>query len=359
MSLPDRFLDLPLKPAGRALLAGCDSVRRVPASHGMKWTALAVTRTGRLELLYTDVWEHEAPGVQAEMVEHEAHHLACNTFGRLGERDPVLWNMASDAAINHHLDRSKLPVEGCYFDTFGVTPMPAEALYEHIKDQQQKQQGQCGEGCGHNGLDIADLPLEALPAVIEVAGKVAEAIGHMAGQQQGGGGDIVLPPVAEYPRWVKELERLLTKKTAVMRTRTWMRDSRKLDSVRGRLRKRRRDELGGLILLDASGSMWSDLPLLLAVIRKYLPKADGAVWDTVASPRGPTGRMLEMVKNVGGGGTSPSCAAALRRAGEVTVWVSDGYVDGWPAFTGDDVVVLTESGGVEPRGAGAVIRCGQ
>ena len=64
-----------------------------------------------------------------------------------------------------------------------------------------------------------------------------------------------------------------------------------------------------------------------------------------------------MTRNVGGGGTSPSCASALRRSGEVSVWISDGYVDGWPEMTADDVVVLTESGGVEPpAGVGHVVR---
>jgi hypothetical protein len=254
------------------------------------------------------------------------------------------------------LDRGNLPAEGCFFDRLGVTPMPAEALYEILKERQQAGQGSQGEGCGHNGLDISKLPIEVLPTLMEIASKVAEAIGHKAGHTLGGGGDVVLPPVATFPPWVRELERILLRKTALLRKRTWMRDSRKLDSVRGRLRKRRRDELGGLILLDASGSMWGELPMLLAVVLRYLPKADGAVWDTVASPRGPVGKMLERVRSVGGGGTSPRCAAALRRTGEIAVWISDGFVDAWPTLGAEDVVVLTESGGVEPTGAGHVVR---
>ena len=337
---------LKLKPAGAALVALADYMRHVPA---VGYSAMAVNKqTGKLTLCLGDKWLEASDPEKVELLEHEAHHIACGSFQRIGERDPQIWNMATDCAINEHLDRAKLPPDGCFFESWNVSPMPAERMYEIIKQQN----GGKGEGCGHQPLDMSAVPISKLPGLIKIGTEIANSI--QAGQSSGQGVDIELPPVREYPEWVKTLEKLLKSKVETVRKRSWMRENRAIGVVRGRQRVKRRSQMGGLVLLDASGSMCDELPMILALVKHYLPKVEGAVWDTIASQRGPVAGMTEKLRTVGGGGTSPSCAAGLRRPGEISVWISDGYVDHWPEMTGDDIIVLTQDG-QEPDG-GTIIR---
>lgn len=345
MKIPACINELDLKPAGQTLLAICDNVR---FEKGVPMTAVSLTKIGKLTLHYGQHFVDATSSGRVELLEHEAHHVAGSYFSRMKGRDPELWNVAFDCVINEHLDREALPEDGCFFDNMNLPPMSAEAAYDRLKNRQGNQ----GKGCGSKGIDLKDLPISKLPALMDLARKVMGP----AGAHEGGGGDIDLPPVVEYPQWMKDLERHLKQKCARVRKHTWLRESRSVDTVRGRRHQNRRDTLGGLILLDTSGSMWGDLPLLIALIQKYLPKADGAVWDTVCSPRGPANTILKRTQDVGGGGTDPRCAAHLRKDGETTVWITDGYVTEWPEMSKDDVVVLTQSGS-EPQGAGTVIRC--
>lgn len=84
---------------------------------------------------------------------HEILHCAYDHFGRLGMRDPSIWNQAADYAINQILVRSKI---GQIHETWLLDPafenMAAEEIYEFLKEERKKQQqGQNSSGDDSNG----------------------------------------------------------------------------------------------------------------------------------------------------------------------------------------------------------------
>jgi predicted metal-dependent peptidase len=104
---------------------------------------------------------------------HEAMHVAMLTFGRKGNRDHMLWNMATDLVINWILtqDHLKLP-EGCLLaDSNGnfkftgkggkqisidISKMCAEEVYDEFEKHAEKIKINYGMGQGKNGKDKGD-----------------------------------------------------------------------------------------------------------------------------------------------------------------------------------------------------------
>ena len=82
---------------------------------------------------------------------HEVCHIALNHILRSEGRDPELWNIATDAVINEHLQKDGLPlVEGGVYIK-GALKYDAEELYEKLlaeKQKQQKEQNQQGNSRG-------------------------------------------------------------------------------------------------------------------------------------------------------------------------------------------------------------------
>ena len=97
------------------------------------------------------------------IIYHEALHIATDTFGRESHRDHELWNIATDAYINHLLIQDGHTVGGNI--NFKPVNLPVahddtiEMIYDRLVDEQSKQDnngspqsgGQDGEGDGEQG----------------------------------------------------------------------------------------------------------------------------------------------------------------------------------------------------------------
>src|SRR3990172_4492717 len=110
-----------------ALIAAADEVALGGKQNlGSKWIQTECYPDGRIVLRYSRHFRRAPEAARREMLEHEAGHITDDTFGRCGERDKELWNIAVDCAINHHLNRALLPKGSCFYDSLGIPVVPAE-----------------------------------------------------------------------------------------------------------------------------------------------------------------------------------------------------------------------------------------
>lgn len=124
------------------------------------------------------------PDERPYIIAHECGHLLYDTFGRQGRRDPKLWNVATDMAINRRLNAlpglqapKKFPVLVAQGDE------PAEEIYSKLQQQMDENKGkepgdgQFGRGCGV-GDDGTGQPGEG-----EGDGDAAEGLSGMTEDQ--------------------------------------------------------------------------------------------------------------------------------------------------------------------------------
>jgi len=91
------------------------------------------------------------------VVLHEATHVIFTHMWRRGERDPALWNIATDAVINAGLIRDgyTMPKGGVFYDW--VRPdMSSEDVYARLKQDPPPQQPQPDDGQGEGQGDGTD-----------------------------------------------------------------------------------------------------------------------------------------------------------------------------------------------------------
>lgn len=78
---------------------------------------------------------------------HEVCHIALNHIARSKGKEPHLWNIATDAVINKHLEKDGLPILEGAVNIDDALKYDAEELYEKlIKEQEEKKQSNCN--CG-------------------------------------------------------------------------------------------------------------------------------------------------------------------------------------------------------------------
>lgn len=82
---------------------------------------------------------------------HEAMHIAFDHVKRAkdGEKDPGLWNIATDAVINQMLEHAGLPIKDGFVNMPEALDKSADEMYEIVKN---KKQGKAGDGKGGDGL---------------------------------------------------------------------------------------------------------------------------------------------------------------------------------------------------------------
>lgn len=138
------------------------------------------------------------------VIAHEVMHCALLHIFRRGTRDPFLWNVAADFAINQEIINSGLTLPaGCLLDA-KFSGLAAEVIYSQLKQQIQqlpKNAGQQGTGTfsdapsnGQSGNDKKDKDGKASGAsqdshnnedfwkvAAEQAAKVAKAAGKLSG----------------------------------------------------------------------------------------------------------------------------------------------------------------------------------
>lgn len=136
---------------------------------------MGITASGRILInpeFVNKLSKEELQGVLA----HEMLHLILIHHGRRGGRDPWMWNVATDMAINHalRLDDIKLPKDALYPPHEYHGDIFAESIFEFLKKnpkhmpQKPKEgdKGGAGAGCGviddgEEGPDWKQVAIEA------------------------------------------------------------------------------------------------------------------------------------------------------------------------------------------------------
>lgn len=212
------------------------------------------------------------------VIAHEVHHVAKLHHTRRGNRDPKLWNVATDYNINGELiaEGFKLP-EGVLVDP-RFDGMSAEAIFSVLDSERPKQsdqggkqssgQGQAGNGPmgqqGQGGRQLGDV-LDAAPgdaaatkaAEIETMSRVAQAA-NAAAMMPGQGSEIAKRMITEMRTPKADIWSVL-RRFVDMSARTiesWSTPNRRFISSGLYLPGREPDGISRLgIVIDVSGSI--------------------------------------------------------------------------------------------------------
>lgn len=280
---------------------------------------------------------------------HEAAHVMFEHVTRRSNRNPTLWNVAADYAINWILVNSgfTLPKQGG--KTLGLldkkwADMTAEQIYDKLVDEQSKKGGKGDKsddstaGLGNDVLDPADMsPEERAKLDREVRQRVAQAanIARMAGKIPAGLEryiDEIMNPVVP---WYDYLREYMTATAAD--DESWTRRNRRYtDHV---FPDRYSERMGEVVFIgDTSGSIsTSELAKVAAetaaCAEQVKPERVRLVW---ADTRVAGEQVFECGEAIvcepkGGGGTDMRVALAHVAQYEpvVVVLVTDGYTP-WP-----------------------------
>jgi predicted metal-dependent peptidase len=265
---------------------------------------------------------------------HEILHIANCHHLRRGDRDPKIWNMACDYAINPIVLEANLALpEGGLVDP-RFRGMYAERIYDILLQelpppptgeggQPDDKQGDGGFGEVLDGDRRADggrmTESERALAENEVRMQVAEAAqsarqqGKLPASVQKMIGDILRPSV----NWRDVLRRFITNTFA--HTQTWAKPNRKLLARGIRLPGMLKENLGPLVIaIDTSGSIYADeeatekfLSEVDAICRETKPEevhvvfCDANIAAVEMFEHGDLGEVLPRLKQSlkGGGGT--------------------------------------------------------
>lgn len=144
------------------------AVMRLPlrAMEGLSWCKTAAT--DGYHIFYNPSWVSTLSDAELRgLLAHEVLHVLFAHSRRRSERDPPLWNVACDYAINLLLDEQgfRLPVGGLLSDE--ARGKTAEQIYDELKDQLLNQKGQGKWPAARSGEpDIRDIESAgSVPAV--------------------------------------------------------------------------------------------------------------------------------------------------------------------------------------------------
>lgn len=205
------------------------------------------------------------------VLKHEMAHFVNKHFARRNGRDPYLWNLANDCAINQGIDN--LP-ENCIICPDDWTANEASEYYYNkylkLAEKQQEQQGQSGQpGSGDGKLpnlfdEVYDAPLNAGPEADSMADEIIRETvkerldagmsldklrGLYAGGLQDYINDLTSPPITD---WRHVLSRFASTLADSQSSITLKRPDRRNLSPFGR----RKEYLPSLcICIDSSGSV--------------------------------------------------------------------------------------------------------
>lgn len=341
------------------------------------------------------------------LMAHETSHNALMHMFRRQDRDPKLWNIACDHAINLMLLEQgfKLPTGGYCDPRF--RGMSAEAIYDVLVEEQPPQpqpQPQSGDGDPQSGNEPgddssggdqsggdqsgdgppaapkaagqgvsgigADLieddfggdPDAAKAAQDEVKGRLVQAVnaGRMAGQLPASIArqlnELIHPPVP----WEEVLRPYM--QSLVSDDESWSRRNRRYSSVY--LPRRASPTIGNVVIIgDTSGSITDkDLKLIggavVSIAEDTNPEVIHMLWaDAKVAGRQVFERGDDVdLEPVGGGGTDmrvPLAEAAEKEA-DVVILITDGFTP-WPE-TPPEFPVVTVCTSDAPVPFGEVIR---
>jgi len=295
---------------------------------------------------------------------HEVLHCVYDHFGRRGDRDPQLYNIASDYCVNadlkkHHVGEFITSVP-CLYDAkyeglsseevYDILYENAEkidigSLVDKLLDDHLDGEGD-GEGSGDGDKDGKGRPRLTEEEKQQIRDEIKEAVLAAASAEANGAGNIPLGVrkiienlTAPKMNW-RELLRMQLEST-IKSDYTWMRASRKgwhMDAV---MPGRKPDELVDIaLMIDTSGSISSDM------LKDFLSEVAGimeqfnsykihvATFDTqVYNPQQYDSENLDSISDYqveGGGGTDFECMFTYLKEADIQPKRLVVFTDGYP-----------------------------
>lgn len=332
-------------------------------------TTLPTAATDMLKIFYNPTF---IEGLTIEQImfvlAHEVMHIVFKHGLRRGNRNPQLWNIACDYAINLILHESGFVViEGCLYDP-KYKGLGAEQIYELLQQERDKErksrkgkpkqgegEGQPGGGNGdatpdfdekHKdrglGEDVREpenMDAEArAKAEQQVQQKVAQAanMARMAGKLPGGLArlvDEILNPAVPWPELLRDYMTRI-----VQDDESWSRRNRRFANVY--LPARRSERMGEIVIIgDTSGSISqkeldqvaAEVNVIAEVIR---PERIRVVWADTKVAKEECYEVGDAIHLVPGGGGGTDMRVPLEHVeqydAEVVVLITDGWTP-WPS----------------------------
>lgn len=318
-------------------------------------TTLPTAATDMLTIIYNPAFIEELTLPQVMFVlAHEVLHIVFKHGLRRGNRNPRLWNIACDYAINLILHESGFEVlQGCLFDP-RFKGMSAEQIYEILQKEMEKEnkrrkangEGKADpdemhkdmSGMGEDVREPANIDAEArAKAEQRIQQNVAQAanMARMAGKMPGGIARLVDEILNPSVPWQDLLRDYMTR---VSRDdESWLRRNRRFADVY--LPSRYSTRMGEIIIIgDTSGSITNDELKRLAgeissIAEAVNPERIRVVWaDTqVAGEQVFDAGEPIKAEPMGGGGTDMRVPLTHieQYNPEIAVLVTDGYTP-WP-----------------------------
>lgn len=287
---------------------------------------------------------------------HELEHVARMHTLRMGERDPWLWNIATDLVIDAQIawefrraGAAKLSVP------IGVSETDAEE--DVYRELVHLRFDPSGYGADLAPLAAAEAVRQRLEQAVRVAALRSEEIAP------GSVPDYVLRVLhlggKKVPEWVRIVQRWMEDMSGERRT--WSRLHRRSAclSYVAPGRKRRLEKMG--LVIDTSGSMrYRSVEDVLGEVRAMAQevKVGLIVWQVDAAVHGPIvyerpEDVPPIMMTIGGGGTvmQPAAEAVAKVRPPLTLWVTDGWwLDAPNLPEGRHVAILTGLKCIRPRG---------
>jgi predicted metal-dependent peptidase len=214
------------------------------------------------------------------LMAHETMHVALSHQLRRGARDPMKWNIACDAAIDHLLKDAGLDVPDSFADMKmwdWAKGLSAEEIYDRMPDSGGSGEGGSGEGGGNRPGAVLDSPNVDSPAAAaeeEAQTQIAVKQAAMAEKSQRGTlpawmkalvDDICLPKV----RWQDHLRMFVANHMPAGQT--WARPNRRFCYQGLYLPGSLKEGIGeGVIFFDTSGSTMSSWAQFIGECRSIL-----------------------------------------------------------------------------------------
>ena len=325
-----------------------------------EWCATAAT-DGRNFYYNTRFIEMLRPKEIEFLFGHEVLHCVYDHFGRRGDRDPQLWNIANDYCVNGDLVKhnvgEKITSVPCLYDR-KYDGMSSEEVYdqlyenatkidigklldqmidEHLDGEGDGDGDEEGEGSGRPKLSAEDK--QAIKDEIKEAMLAAAATVDGAGNLPLGVKRLIQQLTEPQMNW-REILRMNLEST-IKADYTWMRASRKgwhMDAV---MPGQKPDEMIDVaVMLDASGSISQDM------LRDFLSEIQGIMdsfpsykihvvtFDTECyNPAHYDSDNLDSMIDYevsGGGGTDFDCIFTYLKAEEITPRRLIVFTDGYP-----------------------------
>ena len=312
------------------------------------WVPTAgVTKRG---ILYYNpsFWEELTPAEGGSIILHEAWHILRGHHDRMGNREELRWNIATDMEINDSLP--ELP-------EWAVTPekadLPegklAEWYYEHIPEQitqaavvgmssnSNSQYGKVMAGGGElwdeDDGPIGDLMREAIAKqVAHDIKEYAKRRGTVPAELERWADEILNPRID----WRKELAAAVKHAAAIIAGRTdysYRKSSRRSSFTQVIMPRMVGHSPRVAVVIDTSGSIsQEELNVFMSELKGILDSMEYPVRVIVADAEIHSNKLVRSLGEVtltGGGGTDMTVGIAAAKKEEVIIVFTDGYTP-WP-----------------------------